>query len=159
EDVRRRALLSASIPVWGRLVGALVATKGTSCGIRPAAASAALKLMANPAAPLPVDLVLSAYWLCQIAGEIPEELRKRSPFQAILSNASGDRPAGPARLDSSFQEGGPRSGLLMAIGNLLKGHDAEAEQRRAALSAEVQRLSAELERKEKDLETARTEIS
>jgi len=163
EDERHEGLLKGALPAWSRLVAALVALKGTDCGIRPMAAGAVLKLMADPTIPLPVDIVLSANWLCQIAGGVPEQLAKRSPFQFLLRSSGGSRTTqGEARSDGPKQTvpapTGPRAQLLSTIEGLMKDFEAEIEERRTVLSREVSRLATELAAREKDLEKVRSDV-
>ncbi len=160
EDSRYESLLKATVPVWARLVAALVAAKGTASGIRPTAAQAVLKLMADPAIALPDDLVLCANWLCLIAGGVPEELARRAPFQYLLRPATAPADAGAKAREQAISEEPttPRAKLLAEMEGLLKRFESEIEQRRVTLSGEVTRLTTQLSGKEHELENLRSEI-
>jgi hypothetical protein len=163
EDVRYKGLLRVALPSWGRLVAALVALRGAGCGIRPTAAAAILKLISDPKVPLPVEIVLSANWLCQIAGGVPEELARRSPFQFLLHSAGAGEAQRPEAKPNLPQQTTPaptsrRGKLLSGIESLMREFESEMEQRRAVLSGEVSRLGTELAAREKELEKARSEV-
>ncbi len=159
-------VLSKTAHVWGRMVAALIATRGAACGLESEAAHAVLRLMSDPAQPVPLELVLSATWLGTIAGRMPDDLAKRSPFSSLLSEtyrktasegaSSGTSEGGASR--PVAKAAGPREVFLSGVASLLDGYGADGEQKRLALSSEIGRLTMDLAANENELERTKSHV-
>lgn len=137
-------LIRNTIPVWGRLLCAQLASQGLSSGIAPESARKVLEIMSDTALLLPPELVLSVSWLGLIAGGVPPQLRGRAPIAALLDAvATSQRGATPGIVSDKILKG-PRDELLEAIDQAISRFEEEGDQRRSALSAALARASEQL---------------
>jgi chromosome segregation ATPase len=121
--------------------------------------------MSDPLQPLPVELILACSWLGIVAGGIPDELRGRAPFSALLAAGNRKSPAddekdrgargeNPQRAEAPISS---RDLLLSGIENLLRQYESDWEQKRSGLASELTRVRAALTAMETELDRERSE--